>query len=407
MGDDLGSSNAAAPWGYLALLTIWPVALGVAYGMSRWRPGPATAMARLGSLDGVRGFLALAVMAHHFRIAWTWRLTGRWELPAETLFKNLGPAGVIVFFMITGFLFWGKLVDAKGRLDVPRFAIARVFRIYPAYLLSLAGIAALSWAAADTVSALPAPEARSSLWTWLTFGFSPDIGFRGTPEAHLINAGVIWTLQYEWVFYAALPVLGLVLLALRPGGTARVAALVIVAALMSLVPAAPIDWFQWHIAAGFAYGALSSEALRGRALARALRGRAAAILGLAALGAMLALPGYPFGALAFLLLWIPFSAVAAGNTMFGTLASRPAVALGDASYSLYLFHGLFVFIFFRVVPVEALGHAAVWLGLPLVAAAASAFALLCFRLVEAPSMAAGRRLAGRGRSPRPSEEVAP
>jgi peptidoglycan/LPS O-acetylase OafA/YrhL len=407
MGDDLGSSSAAAPWGYLALLAVWPVALSVADGLSRWRPGPATAMARLGSLDGVRGFLALAVMAHHFRIAWNWRLTGRWELPAETLFKNLGPAGVIVFFMITGFLFWGKLVGAGGRLDVRCFVIARVFRIYPAYLLSLAAIAALSWLAADTVSALPASQAWKSLWTWLTFGFDPDLGFRGTPEAHLINAGVIWTLQYEWVFYAVLPVIGLILLALRPGAGSRVAALVILCALMSLTPAAPLGWFQWHIAAGFAYGALTYEALRLQPLAGALRGATASILGLVALGVMLALPGYPFGALAFLLLWGPFLAVAAGNTMFGVLASRPAVALGDASYSLYLFHGLFVFAFFRLVPGEVLGDAAVWLGLPLVAAATSLLALACFRLVEAPSIAMGRRLAGERRPVRASEEVAP
>lgn len=403
----MASSSAAAPWGYLALLTLWPAAVFTARCLSRWRPPPPTALSRLGSLDGVRGILALAVMAHHFRIAWNWRVSGRWELPPEALFSNLGPAGVIVFFMITGFLFWGKLVGDGGRLALTRFAVGRMFRIFPAYLLSLLAIAVLSGLTAKSVEALPPAEALGSLVRWLVFSGDPNVGFRGVGDARTINAGVIWTLQYEWAFYATLPFVGLVLATLRPAGGARIVALAAMTAFASLYPAPPIGGFQLHIAVGFLYGALTFEALRSETAARAMRSPAASALGVIALAGMLFSEEYPFRAANYALLWVPFLAVAAGNAMFGLLRSREAIALGDASYSLYLFHGLFVFAFFALLPPGALGHPATWLGLPLLGAAACLWSLLCFRHVEAPAIDFGRRLGGRRRPVTPSEEVAP
>ena len=60
---------------------------------------------------------------------------------------------------------------------------------------------------------------RESLWTlmkksisWLCFGIPGLPDLNQAVETNLMNAGVIWSLKYEWLFYFALPVFGLVFL---------------------------------------------------------------------------------------------------------------------------------------------------------------------------------------------------
>lgn len=400
-------SNTAVPWGYLALLSVLPVAWFVARVSTRRSPAPQTAMSRLGSLDGVRGILALAVMAHHFRIAWNWRITGRWELPSEAIFSNLGPSGVIMFFMITGLLFWRKLVVENGRLDLVPFALSRVFRIYPAYLLSLVVIALASVLTASKVAPLEVADAARSLGNWLLFAGDPHVGFQGFGDARVINAGVIWTLQYEWVFYLLLPLVALALRVTRPGAPARICLLAASIAYIGFRTIPPLGWFQTHIAVGFLYGGLAYEVLRSERICRWLQTPAASLLGLICSAGMLSSVAYPFGALNYLLLSVPFIVIAAGNSMFGVLRSREAIALGDASYSIYLFHGIFVFIFFALIPPAYLSSAVVWFGLPLIAAGVSVWSLVCFANLEEPAIRFGKALAGRRRRPTVTEEVAP
>jgi peptidoglycan/LPS O-acetylase OafA/YrhL len=51
---------------------------------------------------------------------------------------ELGWAGVSVFFVISGFLIGGILIDTKGNKDFLKiFYIRRILRIFPIYYLSL------------------------------------------------------------------------------------------------------------------------------------------------------------------------------------------------------------------------------------------------------------------------------
>lgn len=79
-------------------------------------------------LDGLRGYLALAVVALHFGIStFLTRALGLWPLP-------LGLA-VDVFFMLSGFVLTHSLRKAP---PWPRFAFKRVVRLVPVYLATLA-----------------------------------------------------------------------------------------------------------------------------------------------------------------------------------------------------------------------------------------------------------------------------
>jgi len=58
---------------------------------------------RFSNLDGIRGFLALAVFFHHFTVTYYWKVNGVWAAPDNIILRNLGKFGVAIFFMITGF----------------------------------------------------------------------------------------------------------------------------------------------------------------------------------------------------------------------------------------------------------------------------------------------------------------
>ena len=69
-----------------------------------------TRQGRFGAIDGLGGYLALFVFIHHYIITWYWQNTGKWIRPPEDYFQNFGKVGVIIFFMITGFLFITKML---------------------------------------------------------------------------------------------------------------------------------------------------------------------------------------------------------------------------------------------------------------------------------------------------------
>jgi hypothetical protein len=45
--------------------------------------------ARFGAIDGLRGYLALSVLAHHFLISWNFTRVHVWQVPDSIVFANL------------------------------------------------------------------------------------------------------------------------------------------------------------------------------------------------------------------------------------------------------------------------------------------------------------------------------
>src|SRR6476619_6491047 len=87
------------------------------------------------ALDGVRGLAALLVMFFHF---------GRAEVPgagsaAIGFFAQFGWGGVDLFFVLSGFLICGILLDTRDRPSFLRtFYTRRALRIFPLYFAFLA-----------------------------------------------------------------------------------------------------------------------------------------------------------------------------------------------------------------------------------------------------------------------------
>src|SRR2546429_456182 len=86
----------------------------------------------IAELDGLRGIAILLVMLHHF-----WPKSGiltHWASVA-----HLGWIGVDLFFVLSGFLIAGILLDGRGEQGYYRnFYARRALRIFPLYYCFLA-----------------------------------------------------------------------------------------------------------------------------------------------------------------------------------------------------------------------------------------------------------------------------
>jgi peptidoglycan/LPS O-acetylase OafA/YrhL len=96
---------------------------------------PTDVAVRVTTIDGLRGLLALAVFFHHTALWHQYLVTGERRLPPSRFYANLGPTGVSMFFMITGYLFWSQMLKAKGRPNFLKLYVGRLFRIVPLYLV--------------------------------------------------------------------------------------------------------------------------------------------------------------------------------------------------------------------------------------------------------------------------------
>ena len=83
-------------------------------------------------LDGLRGIAVAAVVLLHARPESIAMLSG--PLPGLYKLLGLGGAGVSLFFVLSGFLITGILLDTKGSPGYFRaFYIRRALRIFPLY----------------------------------------------------------------------------------------------------------------------------------------------------------------------------------------------------------------------------------------------------------------------------------
>src|SRR5262245_62043709 len=102
-----------------------------------------SAPARVPQLDVLRTAAILLVMGHHPVVHWS----DEQAVPASIWWwHRLGYTGVDLFFVLSGFLVSGLLFGEQvrtGTIDVRRFLIRRMFRIWPGYYLYLAVLAVL------------------------------------------------------------------------------------------------------------------------------------------------------------------------------------------------------------------------------------------------------------------------
>jgi peptidoglycan/LPS O-acetylase OafA/YrhL len=148
-------------------------------------PSTPFAPSRLGWLDALRGIAALVVVFEHSSYSFMAEL--RRELTPEF---NIGRYGVMVFFLVSGYIIPASL---ERRGCIRTFWIGRIFRIYPLWLVVVTAILAANLLDLAKLrgdgeqSAAGVAAAHVTLLQELL----------GTPSLLI----VLWTLSYETAFY--------------------------------------------------------------------------------------------------------------------------------------------------------------------------------------------------------------
>ena len=304
------------------------------------------------ALDGVRGIAILSVLLFHFAGPLT---------PAghvETILKIVarsGWIGVDLFFVLSGYLITGILLDTRGSNHYFRnFYARRILRIFPLYYGYLAALlvasifAEISGLASRTGAHVP------NLWLWTYLSNYAVAG--GGWNAVTGSTVHFWSLAIEEQFYLCWP---LVVARLERRNLARVAALLLVGAALARVvlTIAGASRLLLYVSTptrldGFCLGALLATGVRDPAW-RARIGRWGPVTGIGALtcvgtlaafrgglrfdDAIIQLAGYS----SIALLAATLVANALGQPLSrlrSFLTTAPLKELGKYSYGIYVFH---------------------------------------------------------------------
>ncbi len=291
---------------------------------------------RVSSLDGLRGILATAVLVHHFTVSYYWHTTSLWQMTDSRLINNMGAVPVSLFFMITGYLFGGKVY--RGVPNWKAIAASRIRRIFPMYLTSVAFIVGIAFYQQSGQLGSMADFGKA-IGHWLIFIGVP---FNGVDETRRINAGVQWTLLYEAVFYLSLPLL-YCLLRRRLAIAAVVVSVVVLGLLWPLYGHHFSNTYLKLFAAGILVAVLEGWL---KAKAVNYSGWPCTLVALAVLVLCMVLK--PYSKAQMIILAIPFALFVLGNSLKGLLEHRGLKILGEASFSIYLLHGIVIYLLFSV-----------------------------------------------------------
>lgn len=326
---------------------------------------------RLQSLDGLRTIsVALVVLSHLLGVS-TLRIDADPDL--DVLVELAGRLGVYLFFIISGFVICrGLNVEAAGtsRVSLLGFYLRRLFRIVPPLALYIAGVLALAQ--------LGLVDVDLAIVRGLTF--TCNVAYCGG-----WLGGHLWTLAYEEQFYLVMPALFILLGAWRP------------VVLTWLVPTAIVVGGGAALATGAGAAMYASLPILLIGLGVAAAMRETEIRGLVARSPSWLLPALVVAALLALrltqsrlqipaimalgplltavVMWVAFAPPRA-------LCARPMVAVGKASYGIYLW---------QQVATTPYAGAGIVFYLAAIAACVVG-ALAAYRWIEAPLISYARTL---------------
>ena len=286
-------------------------------------------------LDSLRGIAILLVLLYHcFAQYGVTGLTGFGRVLVRSTY--IGWSGVNLFFVLSGFLITGILLNTRGRADYyRRFYFRRALRILPAYYGLLAVLLILPRLGLIN-------RHVSFSFAGLSFIYLSNlVDLFGVPAQY----ATLWSLSVEEHFYLLWP--GLMRRISKTG------AIIACGSILVICPVLRFAWgtrgYTWLVADGLALGALLAVVVHERRDARRIVGRFGAVAATAAL--LITAGGIPFGilhsnthvgaALQYTVINLLYSGLLCFTLICGT--SRPAIVrwrvlefFGYISYGLYL-----------------------------------------------------------------------
>jgi exopolysaccharide production protein ExoZ len=338
---------------------------------------------QLVSVQYLRAIAALSVLITH---ALLWPLTNKNEA-----LLNTGRLGVEIFFVLSGFII--TIVAGPGRFAPLAFARSRILRIVPIYWLATFLVVGLA-------TAMPAsfrttvPTLEGLIKSML---FIPS----DAPKAPLLLLG--WTLNYEAFFYLVFGSLFFVKAVERTAAIAVLFILLIASGRLLESPTFQQEVYTSLSLLGFIFGTVIGLLHQSNILQRVSRRSLTGLIiaGLASLAIFYLGDAFVELRYSLIVYHVSMSIAAAAFVVTairleldGRLPIIPTLRfLGDASYSLYIFH-LFAVAAVWAMATKLLGPTG-WLGYSLVAivaiAAGLAAGLFSHWLLEQPLLSWMRR----------------
>lgn len=307
--------------------------------MSTVKPGKE----RIDSIQVFRGIAATAVILHHafneLSIVRGQDLASRHQI----FNTDLGSAGVDLFFIISGFIMVYTTTNASATAS--RFLLQRSIRIYPLYwICSIVGILIYlsPWLQYYDEFKNHSIEYVKSFFLYPSFGAgSESLLVRPRP------LGQGWTLVYEMVFYGVFASA----LFIRRQQRALIASIGLVSLWLigrvlpssvwqSLLSDSVMLEFILGIAVAYFFTTKRIHLSRSTSIALF-------VLGMSALLVAAFIPGFIAANPRLVIFGLPCCAIAASVVLGPSQREAPRwlMFLGDASYSLYLTHGLTMALF--------------------------------------------------------------
>ena len=292
-------------------------------------------------IDGMRGYLAFFVFLHHSYIWRAFLKTDKWVEPQSNLFNHFGQTSVNFFFIITAFLFTTKLLTSKKiDFDWKKYITSRFFRMFPMYFFSIiiVFIVILFESDFEQKSSISDILKNTLSWIFFTVGGANDIN--KIENTFIINAGVTWTLPYEWMFYFLLPLLALAFKIKVKLKT--IVIFTIIAIAIALLNKAPFNNFL-----PFLGGILVAVLIHNYNLSDIFKKNIFSLFGILAIIITIIFTHRGSKPMPILISTLFFILVAYGNSFFGIFSGTLSRKLGQITYSIYLIHGIVLFIVFR------------------------------------------------------------
>lgn len=333
---------------------------------------------RSSPIDALRGLLATSVVCHHFVVTYHWKISGEWERPQSDILNNMGVVPVSLFFMITGFLFFGKIY--RKNPEWGSILRSRIQRVMPLYLFVVLMVFVISVIKTGCVMN---GDTRGLIKAMISWGLFVGSSFNGSVESVHMTSGAHWTLRYEWLFYCSLPIVAAFFNMKWYGKYCFLSMLALGLAIPGVYAGLVVPKLALLFFIGFAPVIIKINFPEFLPLAK---GRLSSLVVLVFIVSAMFM-GQGYSIIQMLVLGVPFIMIALGNNVFGVLDSRGLKALGEVSYSIYLTHGLILYILFSVLEVFSFEEGGVlqysaWL--PVVLMLVAVCSIVTFSIIEKP-----------------------
>ena len=236
-------------------------------------------------------------------------------------------------------MFISKILD-KNTIDYnwKKYLIARFYRLFPIYFFSICIIFILI----AIISKLKRNDSFFNLIkqiiNWILFTIDGPKNINNINNTFILNAGVTWTLPYEWMFYFLLPVFA-VILKIKVNYKIIVGFVIAFLIILSIYKPSFKNFVPFIF--GIAIGLLMKE--------KKYQFFKKSIYTFIALFLLFISINYFHSGrkiipilISFFILFI----IANGNSFFGLLSNSFSRKLGQITYSIYLLHGIILFTVF-------------------------------------------------------------